>query len=272
MISLRRSAIAAASLVALLAVPVAANAHRQWLLPSATVLSGNDPWITVDAAVSNDLFYFDHMPMRLDGIAVIAPDGSKGEIKNGATGKYRSTFDVQLDKPGTYKITNVSDGLMASYKLNGEAKRWRGTEAELATAIPKDATEVKLTQSQRRLEVFATRGSPTKEALKITGKGLELEPVTPPNDLVAGEAATFKLMLDGKPASGVEVEVVPGGNRYRSGTGEMKLTTDAQGAFTVKWPNPGMYWLEASVRGGKATVPNAERNASYVTTLEVLPD
>ena len=77
MISLRRGALAAVSLVALLAAPVAANAHRQWLLPSATVLSGNDPWITVDAAVSNDLFYFDHMPMRLDAIAVIAPAGSR---------------------------------------------------------------------------------------------------------------------------------------------------------------------------------------------------
>ena len=73
MISLRRGALAAASLVALLAAPVAANAHRQWMLPSATVLSGNNPWITVDAAVSNDLFYFDHNPMRLEGIAVIAP-------------------------------------------------------------------------------------------------------------------------------------------------------------------------------------------------------
>ena len=188
MISLRRGAIAAVSLMAVLAVPVAANAHRQWLLPSATVLSGNDPWITVDAAVSNDLFYFDHVPMRLEGITVFAPDGSKGEIKNGATGKYRSTFDVQLDKPGTYNVANVSDGLMASYKLNGEAKRWRGPLADLATAIPKDATEVKLTQSQRRLEIFATRGSPTKEVLKVTGQGLELEPVTHPNDLVSGEA------------------------------------------------------------------------------------
>lgn len=272
MISLRRGALAAVSLAALLAVPMTAQAHRQWLLPSATVLSGNDPWITVDAAVSNDLFYFDHVPMRLDGIAVIAPDGSKGEIKNGATGKYRSTFDVQLDKPGTYKIANVSDGLMASYKLNGEAKRWRGQAGDLATAIPKDATDVKLTQNQRRLEIFATRGSPTKEVLKVTGQGLELEPVTHPNDLVSGEAATFKLLLDGKPASGVEVEIVPGGNRYRDGTGEIKATTDAQGAFTVTWPNAGMYWMEASVRGGKATIPNAERNASYVTTLEVLPD
>lgn len=272
MISVRRGALAALSLAALVAIPATADAHRQWLLPSATVLSGADPWITVDAAISNELFYFDHNPMRLDAITVTNPDGSKGELKNASTGKYRSTFDVQLDKPGTYRISSVSDGLMASYKLNGELKRWRGTAAELATAIPKEATEVKLTQAARRLEIFATRGAPTKEVLKLTGQGLELEAVTHPNDLVAGEPAVFKLMLDGKPAAGVEVEVVPGGNRYRPATGEMKLTTDAQGSFTIKWPGAGMYWLEATTKGGKASIPNAERSASYVTTLEVLQD
>lgn len=268
----RRGALAALSLTAALAIPAAASAHRQWMLPSATVLSGNDPWITIDAAVSNDLFYFDHVPMRLDAVSVIAPDGSKGEVKNGATGKYRSTFDVQLDKPGTYKIVTVSDGVGASYKVGAETKRWRGSAADLATAIPKDATEVKVMENQRRLEVFATRGAPTKEALKLTGKGLELEPVTHPNDLVASEPATFKLMLDGKPAANVEVEVVEGGSRYRGKANEQKLKTDAQGAFTVKWPEAGMYWLEASVRGGPGTIPNAERSASYITTLEVLPD
>ncbi|WP_309645712.1 DUF4198 domain-containing protein [Phenylobacterium sp.] len=272
MISVRHGALAVLSAVAVLAIPAAASAHRQWLLPSSTVLSGNDPWITVDAAVSNELFYFDHNPMRLDSLTVTAPDGAKGEIKNGSTGKYRSTFDVQLDKPGTYKIGSASDGLMASYKLNGEQKRWRGAAAEAATAIPKEATEVKLTESSRRLEIFATRGAPTKEVLKLTGKGLEVDFVTHPNDLVVSEPAQFKLLLDGKPAAGVEVEVVPGGNRYRAATGEMKLTTDAQGAFTAKWPGAGMYWLEATVRGGKSTIANAERSASYVTTLEVLPD
>lgn len=269
---IRRGALAAVSVVAILAIPAAASAHRQWLLPSATVLSGNDPWITVDAAVSNDLFYFDHVPMRLDGISVIAPDGSKGEIKNGATGKYRSTFDVQLSQPGTYKIANVSDGVGASYKQGGEQKRWRGSAADLATAIPKDATDVKIMENARRLEVFATRGSPTKEALKLTGKGLELDPVTHPNDLVASEPATFKLVIDGKPAANVEVEVVAGGNRYAGKTTELKLKTGADGAFTVNWPAAGMYWLEASVRGGQSSIPGAERSAAYVTTLEVLPD
>ena len=54
--SLWRAAALAVSLS--VALPMAAHAHRAWMLPSATVLSGNEPWVTVDAAVSNDLFYF----------------------------------------------------------------------------------------------------------------------------------------------------------------------------------------------------------------------
>ena len=37
-------------------LPLSAFAHQAWLQPSQTVIAGTDPWITVDAAVSNDLF------------------------------------------------------------------------------------------------------------------------------------------------------------------------------------------------------------------------
>ena len=68
-----------------------------WLLPSATVFSGTDGWVTVDAAVSNDLFFFDHQPLRLDGMKVWQPDGSEGALQNGATGRYRSVFEKSDD-------------------------------------------------------------------------------------------------------------------------------------------------------------------------------
>ncbi|MET0445126.1 MAG: hypothetical protein ABW151_11185, partial [Pseudorhodoplanes sp.] len=46
-------------------LPLSAQAHRAWLLPSATVLSGDgDLWVTVDAAVSNHQFYFEQQTMR----------------------------------------------------------------------------------------------------------------------------------------------------------------------------------------------------------------
>ncbi|WP_369060315.1 DUF4198 domain-containing protein [Caulobacter sp. 73W] len=248
------------------AAPMAAHAHRMWMLPSATVLSGNDPWLTVDAAVSNDLFYFEHQPMRLDGVKAFAPDGTEAKIENASTGRYRSTFDVHLTQNGTYKVTTGGDMLSGSYKVGTETKRWRGVQPE----IPAGATDVKVSQNQRRLEIFVTKGAPTTTVLAPTGKGLELVPVTHPNDLFAGEEATFKLLLDGKPAGDVEVEVVPGGIRYRDNLNDFKVKTTADGSFKVKWPEAGMYWLEAGVRGGAASVPNAERSATYITVLEVL--
>lgn len=248
------------------AAPMAAHAHRMWMLPSATVLSGNDPWLTVDAAVSNDLFYFEHQPMRLDGVKAFAPDGTEAKIENASTGRYRSTFDVHLTQNGTYKVTTGGDMLSGSYKVGTETKRWRGVQPE----IPAGATDAKVSQNQRRLEIFVTKGAPTTTVLAPTGKGLELVPVTHPNDLFAGEEATFKLLLDGKPAGDVEVEVVPGGIRYRDNLNDFKVKTTADGSFKVKWPEAGMYWLEAGVRGGAASVPNAERSATYITVLEVL--
>jgi uncharacterized GH25 family protein len=269
-------------------LPLSAQAHRAWMLPSATVLSGEDPWITVDAAISNDLFYFEHFPMRLKDIGdistqpagqrarqpavlkVMAPDGSEVKPQNGAIGRYRTTFDVHLLQKGTYKLAIANQGLFASWKENGEAKRWMGEPEAFAKQVPAQADELKVTQHNGRMEVFVTSGAPTETVLKPTGQGLELAPLTHPNDLFAGEAADFVMLLDGQPAADVEISVIPGGNRYRDDLGEINTRTDAKGKFSVTWPNAGMYWLEAELTTDKdVKAPATERRASYSATLEV---
>lgn len=268
-------------------LPLTAQAHRAWMLPSATVLSGEDPWITVDAAVSNDLFYFEHFPMRIQGIGdvgsdadarrpaavlqLFAPDGSAVEAENGSIGRYRSTFDVHLTEKGTYKLAIANSGLFASYKKDGEMQRWMGTAADFAKQVPANAEDLKVAQREGRMEVFVTSGNPTETVLKTTGKGLELAPITHPNDLFAGEAAEFTMLLDGKPAADVAVSVIPGGNRYRDDLGEINTTSDADGKISITWPEAGMYWLEAELSSTEGvSAPATERRASYSATLEVL--
>ena len=267
-----------AATVALAAIAAApASAHRQWMLPSSTVLSGDDVWVTVDAAVSNDLFYFEHQPMRLDALKAWAPDGSEATIENKATGRYRSTFDVHLTQKGTWRIASVSDGVMGSYDLNGKTERLpRGTTtANLAERLPAGATNVKTAESNNRNEIFVTVGEPTTTVFKPTGKGIELAPTTHPNDLIAGETANFQFLLDGKPAAGLSVTVIPGGIRYRNDLGQTDLKTNAEGKVDVTWAEPGMYWINVTTpqaeRAEGATGPAPlQRRASYVTTLEVL--
>lgn len=258
-------------------LPSVLNAHRMWLLPSSTVFSGNDPWVTVDAAVSIELFYFDHVPLRLTNLAITAPDGKTVEAQNSSTGKYRSTFDVKLAQPGTYRIAVANSTVFASWDEGGQPKTWRGSADAFLKEAPEAARAGRVARMNSRVEVFVTSGKPTTAALGPAGRGLELAPVTHPNDLVAGEEAVFRLLLDGKPAAGLEVTVIPGGIRYRDQLQEFKTRTDADGKFSVTWGTPGMYWLNATtgVAAGPGGAPGGRGpmgdSASYTATLEVLP-
>ena len=89
---MKRSVLIAAAIAALL--PLTASAHKMWLQPSRTVMSGTDPWVTVDAAVSNDLFYFDHVPLRVDNLGnapVYEPWVLQGQVRDAATGHVLGT-------------------------------------------------------------------------------------------------------------------------------------------------------------------------------------
>jgi hypothetical protein len=275
-------------------------AHRQWLLPSATIFSGANDTVTVDAAASNDLFFPDHRPASLTTIKVWAPDGSPGQIENGASGRVRSTFDVTLNKPGTWKIGNANQGVMGSFKLNGEEVRVGGRPGGpppgagaapgarpagapnagaggpprprfvSADQIPAEATDLKLIETSSRNEIFVTAGEPTATVFQPTNKGLEMVPVTHPAELVAGEAAKFRFLVDGKPAAGLKLSVLPGGKRYRDGDGMVEVTTGADGVATVNWPEPGMYWLNATYSDAVADGRITGHRMSYTTTLEVM--
>ncbi|HRN31845.1 MAG TPA: DUF4198 domain-containing protein, partial [Comamonas denitrificans] len=84
--------------------------------------------------------------------------------------------------------------------------------------------------------------------------------------------ATLRLTADGQPAANITVTLTPGGSRYRDSINEIKVTTNAQGEFTVTWPTAGAYWLEAELKDDKTSLPQAkERRLTYAGTLEVLP-
>lgn len=254
----------------LLLAPATCFAARAWLLPSQTILARSGGWVTFDAANSDDLFSSNQGAMPVDSLAVSGPGGAAVTAQNIARGKTRSSFDLELRAPGTYRVAVAGDVVMARWEEDGKPKRWRGTPAEMATNIPANAAKLELEQMQRRVETFVTVGSPTD--VKAVGAGLELVPTRHPNDLYAGEAAKFRFLLDGKPLSGLRVEIIAGGTRYRDAPAPMALTTDADGWIAVTWPATGLYWLDAEVKDEHATVPGVKtRTAAYNATLEVLP-
>jgi len=278
--------------LALITLPATAMAHRQWLVPSATTFSGLTNSVAVDAASSNDLFFADHRPMQLNSVKVWAPDGSEGKIENAATGSSRSTFDVKLDKPGTWKIGTQTSSVMGSFKLNGVERRVGGRggmglggpgmgpgaadgparpQPVSVAEIPAEATDVKLTEVIGRNEIYVTADAPSETVFNATGKGIEFQPVTHPDSLVVGETASFRFLVDGKAAAGLKVTVVPGGKRYRNDDGARDFTTGADGVARIDWPAAGLYWINATMTDDKPSEPRAsQRRLSYTTTVEVL--
>ena len=262
--------------VALAGLAVPAQAHRPWLLPSSSFVDAKDGWVTVDAAISEGLFDIDHLPLKLDALVITAPDGSAVAPQNVVTGKLRSVFDVQLTQPGTYKAAIIQQNVFGSYKLNGEMKRFRGTEESLAKDVPAGAEDVKLSHMFSRLETFFTANAASSGVFKPSGVGLEFVPVSSPTDLRAGETATWRFLLDGKPAANQAFSLIPGGVKFRGTLGEIRQSTDAKGEIAFVLPAAGMYYLSTSWPAATPPVPGQPpvmpaRRVSYAATLEVLP-
>jgi uncharacterized GH25 family protein len=269
-----RSVATRSLLLAVLAgASLGAHAHHPWLLPSSTLVEGKDGVVAIDGATSEDLFEFDARGLPLDGLTVTGPDGGAVVPSALNTGsRHRTSFELALEQPGTYRVANVSEGVMASYRQGGETKRFRGTREAWAKAQPADAADVRVTGTASRVETFVARQRPSDQPFAATNAGLELIPLDPPVDLSDGDRTRFRLLLDGKPLPETTVSLLRGGNRYRYKMGEQSLRTDAKGEFAVAWGEPGRYWLGVShtVPGATAEAPPARR-LSYSATLEVRP-
>jgi uncharacterized GH25 family protein len=275
--TLKKNLIALA-LAGLSLASLSAQAHKPYILPlSSEVEAGRDgvAWASFDASIGENLFDPD-FTLKLDGLVITAPDGSTLQPENVGSGKTRTTFDLKLAKPGTYKLALVSKNVMGSYKdKQGETKRFRATEETLAKEVPADAADVKLSRMESRLETFVSTGTPDMAVFKATGVGLEMIPVTNPTELRAGEKATWRFLIDGKPAAGQGVSLIAGGVRYRGTLGEIRQTTDARGELTLTLPAAGAYMVSTAwpavqrVEGQPmAMVP---RRLSYSAVVEILP-
>lgn len=264
--------------VALLAATFAqpAHAHRAWILPHNTVLAGDSPMVTMDAAISNDIFVMDYHAFNASNLTALDTSGNELEMENLHTGRFRTSFDLTLEQPGTYRVASAAAGLSARW-VNQDGSRGvfpgRGQafdDNKLHDAIPDDATDISITQVSRRIETFVTYGQPNFDVIAPAGIGLEVEYLTHPNDLYSGEAAQFRLVIDGKPAVGATVTLIKDGMKYRDHQQAIELESSHDGTVVVDFSEPGMYWLEATYQDNEATAPATTRRGSYVVTLEVL--
>lgn len=261
----------------MLIVNYSAHAHKRWILPSIFNVSDTQ-WVAVDATVSNNIFYPD-IPWPINDISVTTPTGGSGQIENKAKSHRRNSFDVHINETGTYKITSKADIFFASFSPDANKTDKKSMQHmrnydfnTLKAQLPKNASNVLFSKSASRLETYVTLDAPNTEAFKPSKSGIELIPVTHPNDLYESESATFQFLFNGKKATGLNVSVIWDGTRHRDQEQAINLKTNENGEVTINLDKTGRFLLETS--HAVKTEKDNQFSAlyfSYLGTFEVLP-
>jgi uncharacterized GH25 family protein len=245
----------------LCALPWFAQAHSPFLVPTSFEPL-HEGWVSLDAGFS-EIFFVPEVAFDKGNFQVLTPAGNWVAPKLQQL-KTRSVVEFQTQDEGTYRFTTGvrKAAIFRMYELNGERKHTRDPKE----VLPKEAKLLDHFQSVTLAETFVTLKKPTKAALKPHKKGLEVLPLTHPNDVYAGEAFEFQLLLDGKPLSGNEISLFTGydGNEHEKPT--LTTTTDSNGKAKFTIADAGTYLLYA--RKSAPAPQGAEApNYGYVYTL-----
>lgn len=225
-----------------------ATAHNRWILPSHFNLSNDKgEWVMVDVTASNETFNVDK-PMGAEKMRITAPDGKSLFPSSSYRGHRKSVVDIHLEKNGTYQLKMGGEAsYWTGYKIKGkEEEQWlrNVNKEQRKSKLPKGAYDAHTVESSGSILTYITLNSPS-ENFQANNQGLEFVPITHPSDIAQGEAAKFKFILNGKAQSGVKVEVIREGVRYRNEPESLKLTTNAEGVVDFTLEHAGRYLLMA---------------------------
>lgn len=290
--------IASALLTILLSAHV--DAHSRYILPSHTLVSGDDSTqVALDLVISNDFFHPDKayggkttkqlqqstpkhdkpakpqnaMKRMLAStkLTQFSPSGKQSDntIVNFGV---KSVAAATLDETGTYRFSATTDPLLFTVFKKADGSRSRALGEEGLKNIPADATDVKSMLSLNRAETYVSWNG--KSPLSLSKSGIELgNEGTHPNDLFANEAIRLQFLIDGKPlAKGVEVNLVREGTRHRNNRNVLTVTTDEQGFIEFTLEKAGFYFLELNYQVPAKGEIYGAINHGFSAVLEVFPE
>lgn len=262
---MKRRLIAAAGAL-LLTAPGVALAHMPYLLPGQFDVTSRDH-LTVQASFTEDVFAPD-VVMKSDAWQVRGPDGT-APIANVTYLRDLAIFEVATPKPGAYRISSGARLGRKGKMFKDAAGAWEMV-ADGRTAP--EGAETAEVQSVTTAEVFVSKGAPSADVLAVSGEGLELRPVTHPNEIFVGAPASFELLFDGKPLAGAKVEVFRSAGLYDGKKALEAQTTDATGRFSVTAPDAGTYLTLVRHRAAApAGAETAHRSYTHALTFEATP-
>ena len=304
----KRNICSAMAVILGLSVSHLALAHGRWIIPSHSILSGEQPaYVSVDMSISNDFFHPDiayggkplmplpstkvdekdsaavmmaarlkRMQKAMDTtqLKVVFPNGQqKSDYAIVDLGR-KSSSAIYLDYSGSYRIELIQEPVLITLfeQADGKPGREFGSPAEVKNLLPSGAKSIKFMRLTHRVNTYITRNDVTKTALKAEGNGLEIQFETHPNALFVGEKMRGQLLFNGKPITeSITLHVTRNDTRYRNQRDEQKIATQSDGKFEIPWKAAGLYLVEAEYTDKKSHPEIDIDSYALYSTFEVNP-
>jgi len=256
-----------ATVLAVLAMPVAA--HTPYFAPATFQVRAGGT-VTLDASFS-EAFFVPEAAFDDSRFVITGPDGRQSTPEHVVPLKTRVVVEHVLpkDAKGTYRFSTGErlGAVFRTWEIDGR----KVSSRDAAEPVPAGAKLTSHFQSRIRAETYLTVGAPDRGALRPLGTGLELVPVTHPDDLYSNEPIEFELHFDGKPLADTPVQLSEAVWTSDRAPREVELHSDAKGR--VRWERPASgTWLALARHRSAAPAGAAapEYSNSYSLVFHVL--
>lgn len=248
-------------------LPATTLAHTPYLAPADfSVRQGGS--VSLDAAFA-ERFFVAQTAFNDSQFAVVGPDGKRATLDNVQYLRTRTVAEHKLTAKGTYRFSTGPrlGAIFRTWEQDGKRKSSRDRSAPL----PAGAKLVSEFQSLTLAETYVTVAAPDRVALQPYGHGLELVPITHPNDLYVGEAFVLLVQYEGKPLADQKVDISEAVWSADRKPETITLLTDAQGRVSVNLQRAGT-WLALTRYRSNAPegAAAAQYSNSYTLSFNVL--
>ncbi len=239
-----------------------ALAHVSFLLPNVFQLDESEE-ITVQAGFS-ETFSRPEVALRSHAFTIVTPAGSQQVFDAIETVGTLTVLAGKLTEEGTYRLSSGERiGRKGVQVKIGED--WRPLEPGSPVA---DGVETRESQTATVADVYVTRGAPTDQVLSTAIGRLALQPVTHPNKISTAEGFRFRVLFDGAPLSGQQVQIQRENGQYETPAYSALVTTDAEGYATFAMERAGAYLMMTRM-SADAPAGSETRIRSYTTSLVI---
>ncbi|MEM7219258.1 MAG: DUF4198 domain-containing protein [Pseudomonadota bacterium] len=227
-----------------LSLPPNALAHQQWLLPNWFIDSGDGSWVTFDHTFSDSRFRPGSGPSSYYQWWAVGPENLKESIPFLYLGKTRAIGEIELTKPGTYRLEGVENRMAwTRIKVDGE-ERWQpGTRADHV------GREILTSRSYfNKALAYVTLGESSSVPASTNGDPLEISFGVHPNRIAVGKTIRFRTLASGQALTGQDIEVYTElGGAHDDPVS--RCTSDREGWCELIFERAGLHLLVTSARG-----------------------